>query len=274
LTVSVGAGPSKLIAKLACTLSKPDGLMMIAPDDVRSFLDPLPVRRLWSVGPVLGQTLEKLGIRSIGELAEFDPTELHAALGERASFLQALARGDDSRAVESDRAAKSYGEENTFEHDVLGRDIVTATLTAHAEAVARRLRHDGSRGRTITLKIKLARSRQRAADAPQQGPDYPIRTRSKTLKVATDDGRLIRKVACELWDAADVREAVRLLGVSVSNLQPAFPRQLPLFADSSDEDRLGPTVDAIEERFGRGAIRRAVEDPVKITPTLRRKRGE
>ncbi|HLV22266.1 MAG TPA: hypothetical protein VKZ49_15340, partial [Polyangiaceae bacterium] len=183
--------------------------------------------------------------------------------------------GVDRRAVEPHRAPKSYGEENTFEADVLERERVTAALTAHAEAIARRVRHDGYRGRTITLKMKLARARgRRIARSPGDAsePRYPLLTRSRTLPAATDDGAVIREVAVALWDAAALSEPVRLLGVSLSNLERPSSEQLELFGTA--RDRLGPALDAIQARFGRGAISRAVDDPGKITHTRQRKRGE
>jgi DNA polymerase-4 len=275
LNVSVGVAPNKLVAKIACTLGKPDGLRVVEQNDIRALLDPLPVRRLWGVGPVLGAKLEALGIRSFADLSGHAPRALREALGDRARELQALARGEDDREVEADREPKSYGEENTFESDVLDRDRVTAALTAHAEAVARRVRNDGYAGRTVTLKAKLGRARGRRDSRDLAGgsePSYPLVTRSKTLELATDDGALIRAVAVALWDAAGVREPVRLLGVSLSSLERAQAVQLDLFAHR--QTALGKTLDAISERFGDGAIGRAVERPHKITHGRTKKRGE
>jgi DNA polymerase-4 len=277
LTVSVGVAPSKLVAKIACTLGKPDGLIVVPPEAVRWLLDPLPVRRLWGIGPVMAKSLENLGIHTIGALAEYDLDHLRAIVGDRAYELRQRARGDDPRQVESDRVPKSYGEENTFETDVSDRDTVTAAITAHAEAVARRLRHDGFRGRTVTLKIKLGRRR---GERPSRlfrelaEPIYPLLTRSKTLEQATDDGATIREVAVALWDAAGIGEPVRLLGVSASNLEPRALEQLDLFGTATKGDRLGPALDAIAARFGKNALRRAVDEPLKVTPSMQKKRGE
>jgi DNA polymerase-4 len=275
LTVSVGVAPNKLVAKIACTLGKPNGLRLVAPEEVRALLDPLPIRRLWGVGPVLGKRLEGLSIRTFADLRRYDPETLRRNLGERAPELQALSRGEDEREVVRDRAPKSYGEENTFETDVLDRERVSATLTAHAEAVARRLRRDGYRGRTLTLKAKLGRARgvrhSRDASADSE-PDYPLVTRSQSRAEPTDDGEILRAMALALWDAANITEPVRLLGVSVSNLTHRDAEQLELFA--RPRDRLGPTLDAITERFGSGAIARAVDRPEKITHGRSLKRGE
>ncbi len=275
LAVSVGVAPSKLVAKIACTLGKPDGLRVVLPGEVRALLDPLPIRRLWGVGPVLGARLDALGIRTFADLSGFEPRALREQLGDRAAELQALARGEDEREVEADRAPKSYGEENTFETDVLERERVTAALTAHAEAVARRVRHDGYAGRTVTMKAKLGRARGRRESRDLVGgsePSYPLVTRSKTLERPTDDGSLIRDVAVALWDAAAIREPVRLLGVSLSSLERPSALQLELFTER--KSALGKTLDAIVQRFGDDAITRAVDRPHKITHGRTKKRGE
>lgn len=275
LAVSVGVAPNKLVAKIACTLGKPDGLRVVERHEVRALLDPLPIRRLWGVGPVLGAKLEALGVRTFADLAGYEPASLRAALGDRAGELQALARGEDEREVEDDREPKSYGEENTFETDVLDRDRVTAALTAHAEAVARRVRNDGYVGRTVTMKAKLGRARGRRESRDLAGgsePSYPLVTRAKTLEHPTDDGAVIRAVAVALWDASRIREPVRLLGVSISGLSRQQAVQLDLFTHRVSA--LGKTLDAITERFGDGAITRAVERPQKITHGRTRKRGE
>jgi DNA polymerase-4 len=277
LAVSVGIGPSKLVAKLACTLSKPDGFLVVPTDAVTWLLSPLPARRLWGVGPVLEETLRALGIETIGDLAAHDEGALRRSLGDRAASLQRLARGEDDRDVEAALAPKSYGEENTFERDVSDRDVVTAALTAHAEAVARRLRHDGYAGWTVTLKVKLGQAkgfRTSRTSGDIREPIYPLLTRARTLPQATSSGKLIRDVAVALWDAAKIRQPVRLLGVSVTKLDEEQMEQLDLFGERAREDRLGPTLDAITSRFGKGAIRRAVDEPEKATASDRKKRGE
>ena len=277
LPISVGIGPSKLVAKLACTLSKPDGFLYVPPDAVTWLLHPLPVRRLWGVGPVLEEALVALGLHTIGDLARADVSLIAEAVGDRAASLKHLAEGADDRDVESALLPKSYGEENTFERDVSDRDVVTATLTAHSEAVARRLRHDGFQGRTVTVKIKLGRPRGHRTsrtDPSEREPVYPLLTRARTLPEPTSDGKRIRDVAVALWDAAKIAEPVRLLGVSLTNLTGGDMEQLELFGTRATTDRLGPALDAITARFGKGAIRRAVDEPEKATATDRRKRGE
>ncbi len=277
LAVSVGVGSSKVVAKIACSLSKPDGLRLIVSGEERAFLAPLPVRRLWGVGPVTAEGLERAGIRKIGDLAGLDDLRTREVLGQRGFELRDLARGIDRREVASDREMKSCGEENTFEVDVIDRDTIASTITSHAEAVARRLRHAGLRGRTVTLKMKLARRQgeRSARVGTLSEPVYPLLTRQKTLSDPTDDGARIREVALALWDAEALDEPVRLIGVSLSGFDNSS-QQLELLFEPPKKarDPVGPVLDQIQERFGKGAIRRAVADPEKVTPTLQRKRGE
>jgi DNA polymerase-4 len=275
LCVSVGVAPSKLVAKIACTLSKPNGLRVIPQNEVRALLDPLPVRKLWGVGPVLEQELVRRGFRTLADLANHDPDALVQQLGPRALELRALARGIDTRAVVADRAPKSIGEENTFETDVLDRDVVANALGAHSENVARRLRRAGYRARTISLKAKLGRARgNKPGRTDRDGePNYPLLTRSRTILNPTDDGLVLRDVVLALWDELALLEPVRLLGVSVSKLDPRETQQLDLFAPPK-KDALGPTLDAITERFGKAAIRRGDRAPEKITHSRSRKPGE
>jgi DNA polymerase-4 len=275
LAVSCGIARSKLVAKIACALGKPDGLKVVHAHEERALLDPLPIRRLWGIGPVAEAQLRAAGFLTFADVANADLRRLRLVLGDRAEELQRRARGDDPRPVEADREAKSYGEENTFEADVSARDTITAAITSHAEAVARRLRHEALAGKTVTLKIKLGRARKERVSRSASGevePSYPLLSRSKTLAQATDDAALIRKTAIALWDAAEVREPIRLLGVSLSQLQ-AQGKQLDLFGDRK-EGKLGAAMDAIKSRFGEGKIGRAVDAPQKATPSMRKKRGE
>lgn len=278
LPISVGIAPTKLVAKIACKRGKPDGMLCVPPDAVEWLLKPLPVGWIWGVGPVLQRKLHSLGIYTVGQLESYDPAWLRSLLGERAAELQRMARGEDRRRVHAHRPARSYGEENTFATDVTDRTTVTGAITAHAESVARRMRSDGWHGRTITLKIKLARRQgerpNRLGEGEPGEPIYPLLTRSRTLRQPTDDGKLIRDVAVELWDQANVLEPVRLLGVSLSNLEKRQFEQLDLFAEREQTDRLSQAMDAIRDRFGKAAIGRAVGEPEKMTPAGQRKRGD
>jgi DNA polymerase-4 len=278
LTISCGVAPNKLVAKIACSLAKPNGLRCVAAAEIRGLLEPLPIRRLFGVGPVTERALRAAGFETCGDLARADLERLGAVVGDRASELARLARGDDPRPVESGRAAKSYGEENTFEQDQHFGPQISAALTAHAHAVARRLRHDGLLGRTVTLKVRLGqRGPEWIASRDLDGADaprYPLVTRSRTLSAPTDDASVIRRVALELWESAGITKPVRLVGVSLSNLSEPAADQLELFdPERLRRQKLGPALDAIRARFGEHIIAVATKDPPKLTPSEHKKRG-
>lgn len=269
LAVSVGIGPGKMVAKIASDLSKPDGLLEVDPGGVPEFLAPLPVGRLWGVGPVTQQALLGAGITTIGQLASTPRQRLVQRVGARgADHLQALATGRDSRDVEPDRDAKSYGEENTFGDDVRDSSTVRAAIVEHADAVARRLRRDGVETRTVVLKIKLA--------VPLGGGKFPQLTRQTTLRTATNDGAAIAGAALELWELHRPAEAVRLIGVTAAGIVAAGGGQLMLFGDPQTRKRgqLNHALDRIVERFGSASIHRGSGPTPKMAPTTRLKRGE
>jgi DNA polymerase-4 len=282
LAVSVGIAPVKLVAKIASASAKPDGLLEVRAGEVREFLAPLPVRRLWGVGPVAEARLLRAGFATIGDLARAGDARLVAALGEHGAALGRLARGEDLREVEPLREAVSYSEENTFGSDVGDPALLAATLRTHAESVARRLRRDGVCARTVVLKIKLARRR---APGPR---GHPLLTRRTTLAEPTDDGALIARQACRLLARAALAEPVRLVGVGVTNVVAAQDPQLGLFtggapalegAIASEEParrrRLNRALDEIAERFGSRALVRAGEAAAERAGlSLQIKRGE
>lgn len=276
LVVSVGVASNKLVAKIACRLSKPDGLHVVPPGKEAEALAPLPVRYLWGVGPVLGDKLLALGIRTIGDLARAEPGRVAGGAGDRASYFIQLARGIDDRPVVADRTPKSIGEESTFARDVSDRATACEAIVAHSEEVARRLRGAGYLGGTVTLKMKLGKARPARAGSGRAGddrePDYPLVSRQRRLPEPTCDGSAIARLATELWDEAHLGEAVRLIGVSISSLTPRSSEQLDLFAPRRPQ--VGPTLDAIRERFGAQVIGRAVSAPDKASPSLRRKSGD
>jgi len=273
LAVSVGIAPVKLVAKIASDAAKPDGLVEVRAGDVRSFLDPLPVRRLWGVGATAEQRLHALGLRTVGDVARADERLLERALGDFGHALARLARGEDLREVEPYREAVSYSEENTFASDVSSREVLAATILAHAEAVARRLRRDATSARTVVLKWKFG---QRRAPGPR---GYPVHTRRATLDEPTDDGAVLAREAVRLLDRGALDEPVRLVGVGATNLVARDAQQLGLF-ESADparakRRRLLGAVDAIADRFGEHAVFRAGEGAVsRAGLSLQRKRGE
>ena len=249
LTVSVGIGPTKMIAKIASALCKPDGLLEVPADQVDAFLRPLPVGHLWGVGPTTQAALARAGISTIGALADAQPADLERRFGKLGAWLSALAHGRDSRIVDAERQRKSYGEEETFDRDLRDGERVRRTIAAHAEAVARRLREDGCRGRVVTLKLKLAQ---------RIGPGkYPVLTRRVTLPAPVDDGKSIGDAALRLWGAVQAGKTVRLIGVAVSGIEDGGA-QLPLFGvrDSQRRAALNQAVDKLAARFGRNIVSR------------------
>jgi DNA polymerase-4 len=244
LPVSIGIGPGKLVAKIASRRAKPDGVFIVEEENAREFLRPLPVSHIWGVGRVTERKLHGMHIATIGQLADADSARLEHELGSWGPLLHSLARGDT---VECDRGRKSYGEENTFPEDAIERDLVEATVIAHAETVARRLRRDNVKGRTVTLKLRPS--------GPQE--EFRLVTRSHTLPDPTDDGMVIARAAVALLDRQP-QVALRLIGVQVTGLDGDRPVQLGLFAAPEEErrDALNEALDQIIARFGPDALKR------------------
>lgn len=269
LTLSVGIAPVKMVAKIASDLAKPDGLRLVAPDDVRAFLAPLPVGRIWGVGAVGRKRLDALGVATIGDLATTTDETLRRALGSFGVELARLARGEDAREVEPYREAKSYGEENTFERDVAERAALSEPIRVHADAIARRLRRDRVAGHGVTVKLKLGR--------PLGGGRYPLVTRSLVLKRATDDGDAIARAAISLLARVEPWEPIRLVGVAVTRLEPSDESQLALGLGGPTDQRrarLNAAVDAIHARFGDHKLRRGTSDVRRAGLSMGIKRGE
>lgn len=246
LTASVGLAPNKFLAKLASDLDKPDGLTIITPQNTQSILDPLPVGKLWGVGPATASQLQRIGVHTVGQLRQVPGKDLAALLGSAGEHLLDLARGIDARPVTADSQAKSIGQETTFARDVADREQVLVALLGQAEQVAARCRKHGLSARTITVKIRYG--------------DFKTITRSTTLTSATN-------LTDEIWPAARKLfmdwattgfKAVRLIGVTASGLSKAAEQQRLLFEDADRErkGRLDAAVDRIAERFGKQAIRR------------------
>ncbi len=268
LVVSVGIAPVKMAAKILSDMSKPDGLLVLGPGLVRTFLDPLPVDRLWGVGRVTLARLNDAGIRTIGDLARSDPALLASRFGSLGTHLYELANGRDPRPVVADWQRKSYGEENTFEHDLtLDAEKLRTTLIAHGEALARRLRADQMRARTVTLKLKLAK--------PLGGGRFPLVTRSFSLRSATDDGAEITRVAISLLSRVRRDQKIRLAGIQVHNLERAETAQFGLFGPEREaatrHARLNLALDKVTERFGHEAITRGFARAEKAAPSTRLK---
>jgi DNA polymerase-4 len=253
LAVSVGIAPVKMVAKIASALAKPDGLLEVSAETVREFLAPLPVRCVWGVGPVAEERLLRAGFETMGDLARADSERLEETFGDWGLEVAQLARGRDLREVEPYREAVSYSEENTFERDISDREALEATVLAHAENVARRLRRDELEARTVVLKWRSARRRSSGLRG------YPLHTRHVTLPEPTDDGQVIHREVRALLQRTGPGEPVRLIGVGVTNLSSPARGQLPLFGPPPDKQlrrRLNRALDEVADRFGTRAVLR------------------
>ncbi|MFP4355395.1 MAG: DNA polymerase IV [Phycisphaerae bacterium] len=246
LTASVGVAPNKFLAKLASDLDKPDGLTVIRPDQVHQILDPLPVKKLWGVGPAAEKKLTRLGLHTIGQVRSVPARFLRDRLGELGEHISRLAAGQDERPVVRDSAAKSIGQETTFAQDIDDLQILRDVLLGQVQQVARRLRAQDRFARTVTLKLRTG--------------DFATMTRSHTFQDAVDSTEELFRAAAELLEdwAGRALEPLRLLGVTAGNLQGRANRQLSLFASKTSRrnSRLDAAMDQIAEKFGPGAIRR------------------
>ena len=237
---SVGVAPTKLVAKLASAGAKPDGMVVVRADDVDAYLDPLPVRALWGVGEKTAETLGRLGVRTVGDLGRTPVGVLARLMGEQhARDLRDLARGVDDRTVVPYEAPKSVSHEETFDRDLDDLDEILRELLNLSGKVAGRLREDGYRARTVTMKIRLA--------------NFTTLTRSRTLASASDVAADLYQVVGELFAALPgARRRVRLLGVAATGLVQAGEEQLVMLRSErwGDVER---AVDRIDRRFGRGS---------------------
>jgi DNA polymerase IV len=252
LTASAGVATNKFIAKVASDLKKPDGLVVVEPGREKEFLSPLPISRLWGVGPKTEAYLKTLGLERIGQIADLRPNDL-AALGKGGSHLWQLAQGIDDRLVLSEEGCKSIGHEITFERDTSDLVLLEATLLGLTEKVAQRLRAQKVRAHTIAIKFREA--------------DFSTFTRRVTLDAPADTIEKIYPVARQLLKSVFRKGAlVRLIGISGSNLEAdQSSGQMSLFnAAPCQKDRnLAAALDDITHRFGSQAITRAALVPKK-----------
>jgi DNA polymerase-4 len=267
LTASVGVATTKLVAKLASDLSKPDGLLVVEPGTELDLLHPLGVRRLWGVGPATERKLAALGVTTIGDLAALPEDALVRALGNAAGHhLHDLAWNRDERPVVADQEVKSVGHEQTFPADLHDHASLDHHLVGLADGVASRLRAARATARTVQLKVRFG--------------DFTTITRSRTLAEPTDLAAVLGRTARELLHTLDVTPGVRLLGVSAQQLvrrpatdsgevadqgtlfgddagaaEPASPSPAPPAAPGAGRQAaLERQVDAVRARFGPGAV--------------------
>ncbi|HWE97950.1 MAG TPA: DNA polymerase IV [Tepidisphaeraceae bacterium] len=245
LTASVGVAPNKFLAKLASDLRKPDGLVVVRAADVDTLLPPMPVTKLWGVGPATAERLRLVGVRTIGDLRNRPADVLDRILGGDADRLLRLAHGIDDRPVVCDREAKSIGQEQTFGVDVEDAEEVRRVLFEQAEQVGRRLRKHALSARSVSLKIRFG--------------DFETITRSTTLKEPIGGTAELWAAASGLFDAwaAQSFRPVRLIGMTAAQLG-AGGAQMGLFPDPADEKqkRVDAVADRIAAKFGASAIRR------------------
>jgi DNA polymerase-4 len=292
LTCSVGAGPNKLVAKLASKAAKPrasrrgpspgPGVVVVTEEEVLDFIWPMPVGALWGVGPASSERLHKVGVTTVGQLAALPETAVVAALGKSAGeMVHSLAWGRDGRAVVPDRELKSIGHEETYPTDVVDRDQLERRLVLLADSVAARARRHGVVARTLTLKFRYG--------------DFTTLTRSHTFSTPQMNGPNLWAAAKDLLGSLELKDGVRLLGLSASGLVPirsAPGEQLQLeLSDGGpsatsctgpDQAGSGPTpgwerasqaIDAVRARFGEAAVGPATSLGEKPRPSSQHDRS-
>ena len=242
LTCSVGAAPTKFMAKLASGRAKPDGVLVIPESAIIDYLRPLPVGALWGVGASTQQALERLGMRTVADLADAPLSVLQKAVGDASgSKLHELANGRDPRSVVTETREKSVGHEMTFETDVSDQDRLRRELLRLSNQVGERLRKNGLEGRTVALKLRFS--------------DFRTVTRSRTLGEATNVGRRIFEEVWQIYEGLDLgRTPIRLIGVRAEQLLEAGGDSLALWDPDDEWRETERTLDAVSARFGRGMI--------------------
>ncbi|MGD0336023.1 MAG: DNA polymerase IV [Candidatus Omnitrophota bacterium] len=244
LTASVGLAPTKMAAKIASGLSKPDGLLEVKKEKVLSFLHPLDVEKLWGVGKKTKTLLNGFGIITIGDLAKRSRKELKGLLGKNGEWLWEMSQGIDTSEVSTEREVKSISNEITFEKDTADTKLILAELSYLCEQVSDRLRAESFKCRTVTLKIRFE--------------NFETHTRSLTLDEQTNFAEALIKTVRELFSEFSAAERkVRLVGVRASNLYCAD--EISLFPDKNDarKEKLSKTVAIIRSKFGSDSILRA-----------------
>jgi DNA polymerase-4 len=243
ITCSVGIASSKFIAKLASQRCKPNGMLEIPDDRVLTFLHPLPVSALWGVGPKTNEALERLGLHTVGDIAQTPEQTLIRALGQAAGqSLYELAWGRDDRDVIPEEPDKSISAAETFDRDIDDPEIIAKEILRMCERASSRMRQRSLFAKTITLKIRFA--------------DFTTINRSKTLPLPIDTTHEIYEIAKGLYEALAIgRARIRLVGVSLDNLHTDSHEQLVLGARESSWRELQEGIDAAKARFGTDSVR-------------------
>jgi DNA polymerase-4 len=261
LPITVGVARTKFLAKVASGVAKPDGLLVVPPDAELAFLNPLPIERLWGVGPVTARKLHRQGLTTVGEVARCDEAVLVEMLGRAAGrHIHALAHNRDRRSVRVGRRRRSMGTQRALGRSPRSRDALEADLVALVDRLARRLRAARRVCRTIVLRLRF--------------DDFSRATRSHTLTEATAQTQTLLATARELLAAAMAlieSRGITLLGVAFANLEDEGAVQLALPFARERGSALDAAVDDVRERFGTDAITRAVlvdHDPGLSVPLL------
>jgi DNA polymerase-4 len=247
VTASAGVASNKFLAKLASDLQKPDGLVVVPPDAIEAFLDPLAIGRVWGVGKQTQKKMESLGVQTIQQLRSLSAETLKAAFGLNGEHFWRLARGLDTRPVVPDREAKSISHETTFYIDIEDPEVLRAWLLELTDQVARRMRRYEIVGKTVQIKLRYS--------------NFETITRARTLAEPTNLTDVLATAALQLFaeNSQQLARGIRLLGMGVSHLSTNASRQLTLFdqEELARSSRLDSTRDQIRDRFGSSALTRA-----------------
>jgi DNA polymerase IV len=248
LPITVGVARTKFLAKVASGVAKPDGLLVVPPEGELAFLHPLPVERLWGVGPATATKLHRLGIRTVGEVAQLAEAELVRVLGRASGrHLHALAHNRDPRPVQPGRRRRSIGSQRALGRSRRSIDAIDTVLLGLVDRVTERMRVADRIGRTVVLRLRF--------------DDFSRATRSHTLAYPTSHTQVVLEAARDLLAASTPlieQQGLTLVGITVSNLDTRRGSQLTLPVDRYSSDALDVALDEIRKRFGRKAITRAI----------------
>lgn len=246
LTASAGLAPIKMAAKIASDLNKPDGFLEVKKENLLEFLWPLKIEKLWGVGQKTKTALNRMGIKSVGDLAKFNRGVLKKVFGKNGEHLWQLANGADQRKVEVPDEAKSIGNEFTFSEDTADKDLIKAVLSSLSERVSGRLRKSKLKAKGICLKIRLE--------------DFSTHTRAMQLNKSTNFYETIYKAASVMYEGSGFSgKKIRLLGVKTSHFINSN-RQDAIFEELDEEKKIktDKALDRIKEKFGESYIQRGM----------------
>jgi DNA polymerase-4 len=244
LTASVGLAPTKFVAKIASDLKKPDGFVIVAENEIETFLRDLPISRLWGVGKKTEPRLHEMGFHTIGQVASASRELLVRSLGSLGEHLYKLSRGKDDRPVVPGWEPKSVGTETTFDEDTDDLELLLRTILELSDHVAERLRKNQYRARKVTLKLRYS--------------NFSTHTKQHSFDKLIQTGEEIAAIARNLFSQFPLNRKIRLIGVSAGDIHRdgEDPEQLKLFGPSGEKEKLSHTVDEIKEKFGADSLRR------------------